>query len=232
MNALLDSESAAAAYRFTIRPGDTTVFDVEMAIYPRVDLDRAGLAPMTSMFFFGPNDRKDVDDFRPSCHDSDGLAIFNGWGEELWRPLHNPRDLEVSSFADLNPRGFGLMQRQKDFAAYQDLESNFETPAERVGGADRRLGRGRGQAARDPDQGRGSTTTSQHSGNPKRRCQRRASMPHLPACTGGRTSRSLPLWHVFPGPRIGARGDNATLFVLDVTGEKLKSVDPKRCAAS
>ena len=126
VHALLDSESAAAAYRFTIRPGDTTVFDVEMAIYPRVDLDHAGLAPMTSMFFFGPNDRKDVEDFRPSVHDSDGLAIFNGRGEELWRPLHNPRDLQVSSFADLNPRGFGLMQRQKDFAAYQDLESNFE----------------------------------------------------------------------------------------------------------
>ena len=87
VHALLDSESAAAAYRFTIRPGDTTVFDVEMAIYPRVDLDHAGLAPMTSMFFFGPNDRTDVDDFRPSVHDSDGLAIFNGRGEELWRPL-------------------------------------------------------------------------------------------------------------------------------------------------
>ena len=97
-----------------------------MAIYPRVDLDHAGLAPITSMFFFGPNDRKDVEDFRPSVHDSDGLSIFNGRGEELWRPLHNPRDLQVSSFADLNPRGFGLMQRQKDFAAYQDLESNFE----------------------------------------------------------------------------------------------------------
>jgi glucans biosynthesis protein len=116
VHALLDSESAAAAYRFTIRPGDTTVFDVEMAIYPRIDLERAGLMPMTSMFFFGPNDRKDVDDFRPSVHDSDGLAVFNGRGEELWRPLHNPRDLQISSFADLNPRGFGLMQRQKDFS--------------------------------------------------------------------------------------------------------------------
>jgi glucans biosynthesis protein len=126
VHALLDSESAAAAYRFTIRPGDTTVFDVEMAIYPRIDLQRAGLMPMTSMFFFGPNDRKDVDDFRPSVHDSDGLAVFNGRGEELWRSLHNPKDLQISSFADLNPRGFGLMQRQKDFFAYQDLESSFE----------------------------------------------------------------------------------------------------------
>ena len=93
MHALLDSESAAAAYRFTIRPGDTTVFDVEMAIYPRVDLDQAGLAPLTSMFFFGPNDRIDVDDFRPAVHDSDGLAIFNGRGEELWRPLQQSRGI-------------------------------------------------------------------------------------------------------------------------------------------
>src|SRR5436190_17362210 len=126
VHALLDSESAAAAYRFTIRPGETTVFDVEMVIYPRVNLDHVGLAPMTSMFFFGPNDRTEVDDFRPSVHDSDGLAIQNGTNEELWRPLHNPRDLQISTFADLNPHGFGLMQRQKDFFAYQDIESGFE----------------------------------------------------------------------------------------------------------
>jgi glucans biosynthesis protein len=110
VHALLDSKSAAASYRFTIRPGATTVFDVEMSLYPRVDLDHVGLAPMTSMFFFGPNDRKDVDDFRPAVHDSDGLAIYNGQGEQLWRPLSNPRDLQVSTFADLNPHGFGLMQ--------------------------------------------------------------------------------------------------------------------------
>lgn len=126
VHALLDSKSAAASYRFTIRPGATTVFDVEMSLYPRVDLDHAGLAPMTSMFFFGPNDRNDVDDFRPAVHDSDGLAIYNGQGEQLWRPLSNPRDLQISTFADLNPHGFGLMQREKNFFAYEDLESQFE----------------------------------------------------------------------------------------------------------
>ena len=126
VHALLDSKSATGSYRFTIRPGDTTVFDVEASLYPRVDLDHAGLAPMTSMFFFGPNDRNDTDDFRPAVHDSDGLAILNGRGEQLWRPLSNPRDLQVSVFSDLNPRGFGLMQRARDFAAYQDLESRFE----------------------------------------------------------------------------------------------------------
>jgi glucans biosynthesis protein len=105
VHALLDSESTTAAYRFTVRPGDTTVFDVELAVYPRIALDHAGLMPMTSMFFFGPNDRNEVDDFRPSVHDSDGIAIYNGRGEELWRPLNNPRDLQISTFADHNPRG-------------------------------------------------------------------------------------------------------------------------------
>jgi glucans biosynthesis protein len=126
VHALLDSPSAAAAFRFTIRPGDTTVFDVEMALYPRVDLPEAGIGTLTSMFFFDANDRAGVDDFRPAVHDSDGLAIRNGRGEEIWRPLTNPRDLQVSVFADVNPRGFGLLQRERDFHAYEDLESHFE----------------------------------------------------------------------------------------------------------
>jgi glucans biosynthesis protein len=124
--ALLDSKSAAGSYRFTIRPGETTIFDVEASLYPRVELGHAGFAPMTSMFFFGPNDRVNVDDFRPAVHDSGGLAMHNGKGEQLWRPLNNPRDLQVSTFSDVNPRGFGLMQRDKNYFSYRDLESHFE----------------------------------------------------------------------------------------------------------
>ncbi|SHO66841.1 glucans biosynthesis protein [Pseudoxanthobacter soli DSM 19599] len=127
VHALLDSESATAAYRFTIRPGDETVFDVEMVLYPRVDIDKVGLAPLTSMFLFGPSDRADVDDFRPAVHDSDGLAMLTGRGERIWRPLANPQDLQISVFADINPRGFGLMQRARDFADFEDLEARYDT---------------------------------------------------------------------------------------------------------
>ena len=88
---------------------------------------------MTSMFFFGPNDRKDVDDFRPAVHDSDGLAIYNGQDEELWRPLSNPRDLQISTFADLNPRGFGLMQREKEISRISGPRIAIRTSAEFVG---------------------------------------------------------------------------------------------------
>lgn len=126
VHALLDSPSAAAAFRFTIRPGETTIYDTELALYPRTDLGESGIATGTSMFLFDASDRLDVDDFRPAVHDSDGLAIRNGRDEEIWRPLQNPRELQLSYFNDVNPRGFGLMQRERDFFAYDDLESHFE----------------------------------------------------------------------------------------------------------
>jgi len=126
IHALLDSQSLTGAYTFTVRPGTDTIVDVVMSLYTRNSIDAVGIAPLTSMFFFGPNDRLDIDDFRPEVHDSDGLMIWTGNGEWLWRPLVNPRRLRISAFADRNPRGFGLLQRNRDFAAYQDLESRYE----------------------------------------------------------------------------------------------------------
>ena len=126
VHALLDSVSAAGAYRFTIRPGDPTVMDVEMILYPRVELKYIGLAPLTSLFVFGPNDRVGVDDVRTAVHDSEGLAIWNGRGEWLWRPLNNPETLQISEFIDDDPRGFGLLQRHRAFADYQDLDAQYE----------------------------------------------------------------------------------------------------------
>jgi glucans biosynthesis protein len=126
VNALLDSPSIAGALRFTIRPGEDTVFDVEATLYPRTDIAEAGIAPLTSMFYFDANNRFDVDDYRPAVHDSDGLSIWTGRGEQLWRPLDNPHDLQLSTFSDINPRGFGLMQRKRGFATYDDLEAHYE----------------------------------------------------------------------------------------------------------
>ncbi len=124
VHALLDSASTTGAYRFTIRPGDTTVFDVESVLYPRTDIAEPGLAPLTSMYLFGPADRP-RDDWRPAVHDNDALQMLTGGSEALWRPLANPVDLQVSTFADANPRGFGLMQRARAFADYQDLEAQY-----------------------------------------------------------------------------------------------------------
>jgi len=126
VNALLDSPSAAASLRFTIRPGEDTVFDVEMALYPRADVTEAGIAPLTSMYYFDANDRVGVDDYRAAVHDSNGLSMWTGHGDQLWRPVSNPHDLQFSAFSDVNPRGFGLMQRKRDFSEYQDLEAHYE----------------------------------------------------------------------------------------------------------
>lgn len=126
IHALLDSPSATAAFRFTVRPGQDTVFDTETATYPRTDIAQAGLAPLTSMYLFDANDRTRFDDWRAAVHDSNGLQLHTGHDENIWRPLNNPRSLQISSFSDTGPRGFGLMQRKRAFVDYQDLESRFE----------------------------------------------------------------------------------------------------------
>lgn len=126
MHALLDSPSVAGAYTFTLRPGSTTVVDVDCILYPRRDLVRVGIAPLSSMFFYAVGDgTRHVRDYRPEVHDSDGLLIENGRGERLWRPLRNPLTLRASSFADDGLRGFGLMQRERRFELYHDLEANY-----------------------------------------------------------------------------------------------------------
>ncbi len=118
--ALLDSPSIAGAYRFDIYPGPTLVMDIDAALYPRTRIERVGIAPLTSMFLCGENDRRVADDWRPEIHDSDGLSMWTGVGEWIWRPLTNPATLRFNAYLDENPRGFGLMQRDRNFDHYQD----------------------------------------------------------------------------------------------------------------
>ena len=118
--ALLDSPSIAGAYRFDITPGATLVMDVDAALYPRKTIERLGIAPLTSMYMHGENDRRTAYDWRPEIHDSDGLSMWSGSGEWIWRPLANPTRVRFNSHADENPRGFGLLQRDRNFDHYQD----------------------------------------------------------------------------------------------------------------
>ena len=125
VEALLDSPSVTGAYRFSIKPGEDTQMDVEMTLFPRRDLDHAGIAPLTSMFLFDAMGRT-VEDYRSAVCDSDGLMMLTGAGEWLWRPLANHKGLQVSAFQDLSPRGFGLMQRKRRYEDFLDLESHYE----------------------------------------------------------------------------------------------------------
>ena len=127
MYALLDSRRVTGAYRFVVKPGVDTTMDVNARIFLREQVAKVGIAPLTSMYLFGENQPNPaLNDFRPEVHDSDGLSIHSGTGEWIWRPLVNPKRLVVSSFALVNPIGFGLQQRDRRFSHYEDLESRYD----------------------------------------------------------------------------------------------------------
>lgn len=123
---LLQGASLTGAYRFVVRPGTITQVTVTATLYPRERIAKLGIAPLTSMFLYGRNSaRRRFYDWRPQVHDSDGLMMHTGSGEWLWRPLQNPTRLEVNRFMDDNPRGFGLIQRGRAFAHYEDPEARY-----------------------------------------------------------------------------------------------------------
>ncbi|TXH03930.1 MAG: glucan biosynthesis protein G [Nevskiaceae bacterium] len=122
--ALLDSRRMTGAYKFVVKPGDSTVMDVQARVYLRERVEKLGLAPLTSMFSFSEN-QGHREDYRPEVHDSDGLQVQTD-KEWLWRPLVNPKRLLITSFSTVNPRGFGLMQRDRKFDHYEDLEARYD----------------------------------------------------------------------------------------------------------
>lgn len=124
--ALLDGPSVTGAYRFEIRPGSVTRIDVGAEVFARKTFDEVGIAPLTSMYFYGRSGPSQFQDHRPQVHDSDGLLIANGQAEWLWRPLWNPKALSLSTFEVEELRGFGLMQRDRDPDHYRDPNVLYE----------------------------------------------------------------------------------------------------------
>jgi glucans biosynthesis protein len=124
--ALLNSRRMTGAYRFVVKPGGETVMDSKARVFLRENVSKLGIAPLTSMFFYSENQPTDRDDYRPEVHDSDGLSIASGTGEWIWRPLLDPKRLLVTSFSMSNPQGFGLMQRDRRFDHYQDLDYRYD----------------------------------------------------------------------------------------------------------
>lgn len=123
--ALLEGEALTGAYEFRIAPGPETKVRVKAVLFPRKTVKDIGIAPLTSMFWFGENTSNTFGDFRPEVHDSDGLQIRLSNDEWVWRPLAWAQQRQVNVFANTNPKGFGLFQRDRDFSHYQDLEANY-----------------------------------------------------------------------------------------------------------
>jgi glucans biosynthesis protein len=141
--AILDSRSCAGAYKIVLKPAATTLCEVEAVLFFRNEehvkaayeaekltwngLKTVGVAPLTSMFWFGENTEQKPDDYRGEVHDSDGL-LMQLTGETVWRPLNNPPrkdEIRHSVFGAKNPRGFGLLQRDRDFRSYQELFNHY-----------------------------------------------------------------------------------------------------------
>lgn len=122
IHALMDSPRVTGAYRMTMShvEGQGQVMDIDSRLYFRAGVERLGVAPLTSMFWYSETNRASALDWRPEVHDTDGLMMLTGAGEQIWRPLNNPHRVVTSSFMDENPRGFGLIQRDRDFANYED----------------------------------------------------------------------------------------------------------------
>jgi periplasmic glucans biosynthesis protein len=136
--AILDSVSCTGAYEFHIHPGAATVAEVEAVLYfreqanilaadpQRKPLATIGYAPLTSMFWFGSASEWKFDDYRPEVHDSDGLLMHMDGGEMVWRPLAIGSALRHQIFPAANVRGFGLLQRDRNFDHYQDVFHAYE----------------------------------------------------------------------------------------------------------
>lgn len=118
--ALLDGPSLAGAVRMRCSRAGKVRQEIAARFFMRRDIRRMGVAPLTSMFWFGEHNRHQAVDWRPEIHDSDGLALWTGAGERIWRPLNNPSHVRTNSFLDRSPRGFGLLQRDRAFHNYED----------------------------------------------------------------------------------------------------------------
>jgi periplasmic glucans biosynthesis protein len=145
--ALLDGPSLTGGYEFNVRYGDVTTMDIRATLFIRKKPEVLGLAPMTSMFYFGENtvNRPTLKpdyrgksrtqfsmnstqffrrEFRPEVHDSDGLLMTTASGEKLWAPLDNPESVVLRRFSDVT--SFTLMQRDGDINHYLDQETDYQ----------------------------------------------------------------------------------------------------------
>lgn len=129
VHAKLESARITGALRMDMAKDGPVVMDIAARFFAREAIERVGLAPLVSMYWFSKSDRLPREDWRPQVHDSDGLALWTGTGERIWRPLNNPSRVMTSTFADETPKGFGLLQRDRDFENFQDDGVYYEKRA-------------------------------------------------------------------------------------------------------
>jgi glucans biosynthesis protein len=123
--ALLDSPRAAGAYEFVLTPGPTTLVEVRAVVTFRSGAAQPGFAPLSGMFWYGENTDRPAGEPRPEVHEADGLSVQTADGTTFWRPLQNPSTPFASGLAVEKLRGFGLLQRDRIFEHYGDLDADY-----------------------------------------------------------------------------------------------------------
>lgn len=232
--ALLDSPSVTGAYRFDVYPGAPTEMNVEARLVARRDIKKLGVAPLTSMFHHGENKVSHVDDFRPEIHDSDGLLVTSANGEWTWRPLNNHRALRVSSLSNENPRGFGLLQRDRKFDNYMDLEAIYERRPSLWVKPMGDWGKGRVELVEIPTDSEVNDNIVAYwvpeqpmkAGESRRfSYQLRSFDAHLPEQTSAKVLRTMIGWGAVPG-QSNPPPRSKRQFVVDFQGGELETLSP------
>jgi glucans biosynthesis protein len=230
--ALLDSPSVTGAYRFEVTPGAPTEMLIEARLFARNDIKKLGVAPLTSMYHHGENHVRPVDDFRPEVHDSDGLLMASSNGEWVWRPLSNHRGLRISSLSDENPRGFGLLQRDRDFNNYMDMEASYHLRPSLWVMPQEDWGKGRVELVEIPTDTEVNDNIVAYwvpdqplkSGETRRFTYRLRSFDqHLPEQNAGKVVRTLTGWGAIPG-HANPPPRSKRQFAIDFSGGELENL--------
>lgn len=234
MYALLDSPSVTGAYRFEIMPGAPTEMAVEARIFARKDILKVGIAPLTSMYMWGENHTRYVDDFRPEVHDSDGLLMAASNGEWIWRPISNHRTLHVSSLSDENPRGFGLLQRDRDFDHYMDMEARYEMRPSMWVTPENNWGKGRAELVEIPSDSETNDNIVAYwvpakplkaGHNAVFKYRLRSFDDYLPENSGAKVIRTRIGWGANPGQQ-NPPPRSKRKFIVDFRGGELDNLSP------
>lgn len=75
---------------------------------------------MTSMFSCGNNERRMCDTIHPQIHDLTARNVARQRGVDL-SSAEQPAEAAVQRLYGQNPKGFGLLQLDRDFSHYQDV---------------------------------------------------------------------------------------------------------------
>ena len=148
----------------------------------------------TSMFLVGKNDRRVDDDWRPEIHDSDGLQMWTGAGEWIWRPLINPERAARQRLRRRATRAASAcMQRERRFAQYQDDGVFYDKRPDCWVEPKGSWGKGGGHAGGDPDARTRPSTTSSRSGARRTSRSLARSICTATGCTGAARIRWQPI---------------------------------------